>query len=459
MARLDDRLAPPDIRRSADLTDNEQQPLIKTDSHSNNDDAQAQAPHGSKSAFRPSSAVTACFALNILLEVGLYLIAIPMNQVLEGIICHNVSPAAPGPSDARCKDTTVQSELSFIRGWQVTFDTIPGLVTAVPYGIMADAYGRELVLGLSVLGGAMAGSFTVLVCSLPSVFSPRLVWLGSAFALVGGGAPVFNAVTFAIVSGVVSERKRSVVFLYIAAAVLGSQLVASPLVYVLINVDTWLPVYCGLGCLWLATAVAFSIPRMMLASSPALEHVKTEEAQESRAQAQPARYHRLMGVAKAAVWFARGNVLVVVLLLTFLVTSLGRLAQEIILQYITKRYGWSWSEVSISISPCHLCVLHAGLVLSLHAFFTLTLLTVILPVASQALARKTTLATQSRTLWLARISVSMSTLGAFTMGLSETVGLMAVGLALFALGMATPPFSGAYSRQLLTSVTSIPCIL
>lgn len=163
MARFDDRLAPPDIRHSADLTDNEQQPLIQTDSHSNNDDA--LAPHGSKSAFRPSSAVTACFALNILLEIGLYLIAIPMNQVLEGIICHNVSPAAPGPSDARCKDTTVQSELSFIRGWQVTFDTIPGLVTAVPYGIMADAYGRELVLGLSVLGGALAGSFTVLVCA------------------------------------------------------------------------------------------------------------------------------------------------------------------------------------------------------------------------------------------------------------------------------------------------------
>lgn len=151
---------------------------------------------------------------------------------------------------------------------------------------------------------------------------------------------------------------RSVVFLYIAAAVLGSQLVASPLVYVLINVDTWLPMYCGLGCLWLATAVAFSIPRMMLATSPVLEHIKTEEAQENRAQAQTARRHRLMGVAKAVVWFARGNILVVVLLLTFLVTSLGRLAQEIILQYITKRYGWSWSEVSISISSCHLCVLH-----------------------------------------------------------------------------------------------------
>lgn len=155
----------------------------------------------------------------------------------------------------------------------------------------------------------------------------------------------------------VAKLCRSLVFIYIAAAVLGSQLVASPLVYVLINVDTWLPVYCGLGCLWLATAVAFSIPRMMLAKIPVLEHVKTEEAQESRAQAQTALHHRLMGVAKAAVWFARGNVLVVVLLLTFLVTSLGRLAQEIILQYITKRYGWSWSEVSISISPCHLCVL------------------------------------------------------------------------------------------------------
>jgi hypothetical protein len=76
------------------------------------------------------------------------------------------------------------------------------------------------------------------------------------------------------------------------------------------------------------------------------------------------------------------------------------------------------------------------------------LLTVILPVASQTLARKTSLSTQSRNLWLARISVFMSTFGSFTIGLSETEGLMYVGLGFFALGYGYPPLI----RSLLASI-------
>lgn len=76
------------------------------------------------------------------------------------------------------------------------------------------------------------------------------------------------------------------------------------------------------------------------------------------------------------------------------------------------------------------------------------LLTVILPIASQTLARKTSLSTQSRNLWLARISVLMSTFGSFTIGLSETEGLIYVGLGLFALGYGYPPLI----RGLLASI-------
>jgi hypothetical protein len=36
---------------------------------------------------------------------------------------------------------------------------------------------------------------------------------------------------------------------------------------------------------------------------------------------------------------------VALLLFTFLLTTLGRMAQEILLQYVTNRYGWSWAQV------------------------------------------------------------------------------------------------------------------
>lgn len=57
---------------------------------------------------------------------------------------------------------------------------------------------------------------------------------------------------------------------------------------------------------------------------------------------------QLMTIGTAAMWFARGNILVTILFLTFLVTTLGRLVQDVLLQYITMRYGWTWAQVSIS---------------------------------------------------------------------------------------------------------------
>jgi hypothetical protein len=95
---------------------------------------------------------------------------------------------------------------------------------------MADKLGREFVYGLSVLSGALTSTFNVLVCAsssflsycygifsydlpetlgtLPNVFPPRMIWFSSVFGFIGGGATVFNAITFAILSSVVGEKQR-----------------------------------------------------------------------------------------------------------------------------------------------------------------------------------------------------------------------------------------------------------
>jgi hypothetical protein len=102
--------------------------------------------------------------------------------------------------------------------------------------------------------------------------------------------------------------------------------------------------FCGLGCLWLATVLAIVLPsafsekRCEQHSGTTLPN-KTESPMTVREQ--------LMAIGTATMWFARGNILVMILLLTFLVTTLGRLAQDILLQYITKRYGWSWAQATI----------------------------------------------------------------------------------------------------------------
>lgn len=106
-----------------------------------------------------------CIILLVLIEFGAYLATIPLNQVLEENICQRLHlGVALAPNDPACKDKSVQSELSLIRGWQSTFDFIPGLLVAVPYGILADKVGRGFVLTLSSLGITLSFGFYVFVC-------------------------------------------------------------------------------------------------------------------------------------------------------------------------------------------------------------------------------------------------------------------------------------------------------
>lgn len=109
--------------------------------------------------------LSVCVCLLVLVELGAYLATIPLNQVLEQNICQRLHPGiALVPNDPICKENSVQSELSVIRGWQSTFDLIPGLLVAVPYGILADKVGREFVLFLASLGITLSSGFYILIC-------------------------------------------------------------------------------------------------------------------------------------------------------------------------------------------------------------------------------------------------------------------------------------------------------
>ena len=84
----------------------------------------------------------------------------PHVRIMEAVICYRyfetvdpsklllsrnqVGPGAiGGVAEIWCKADDVQSELAMLRGWQATFDGLPGLLLALPVGWAADKYGRK----------------------------------------------------------------------------------------------------------------------------------------------------------------------------------------------------------------------------------------------------------------------------------------------------------------------------
>lgn len=156
----------------APRTTSERRPLLQP---IDDDEAPAASASASASApqqrgqLAPSQRVTIavlCILVIALLDIGAGLVTVPLSQLQEGIICRDIYPDVGDSSrDPRCKNEDVQSELSMLQGWDVTFSLIPGLLTSVLYGLAADKYGRRAVLCLSLLGIALAQSLYLIICT------------------------------------------------------------------------------------------------------------------------------------------------------------------------------------------------------------------------------------------------------------------------------------------------------
>lgn len=94
-------------------------------------------------------------------------------RLIEDIVCRayfestttiGVDLSNPIP-EHQCKEAPgVQAEVAFIRGIDTMLSVIPSLFLAVPYGIVADKYGRKIVIFLAAFGIMMSSTFGLFVC-------------------------------------------------------------------------------------------------------------------------------------------------------------------------------------------------------------------------------------------------------------------------------------------------------
>ncbi|KAH6646789.1 major facilitator superfamily domain-containing protein [Truncatella angustata] len=400
----------------------EQRPLLESSDLS----GPRAPPHQHNDSTRRAFLTAVLCALIIFVySLGSATMLTPMSKIFEDIICHNHARRQPQAHHAlgedRCKAPDVQSELASLQAWSATLEYIPGLLVAVPYGTIADRFGHKLVLSLSSTGVMLQMLAQIIICAFPDTLPLQLIWVTPVLGLIGGGTAVLISMIYAVANDNIPDSQRSTAFFYIGASAQLGQLLSSPIAYITMRRDVWLPVCLGFGLFVLATTLCMLIP------SNAPELVRQSQRSVSPSACNAESIHRSSSWARnliiksgaALKWIAYDNRPVGYMLTSLLVTVTAKYAAALELQYITKRYDWSWEE--------------AGLVVSARPITSLLLLTIVLPALGSMLLQRG-FTPLSKDLSMARLSVFIFGIGSLLLGLAETRVLASVGIILMACG-------------------------
>lgn len=134
-----------------------------------------------------------------------------------------------------------------------------------------------------------------------------------------------------------------------------AELVSNPLGGFLLNINPWLSLIVGNICMILAFSGFYFLPETLVVrrwhdaktGRPSLS--PSLATQDDGSLKRKSRVQFIVDAGQAQlrqVWdFLITNKRIAILILPFVCVSLGRYIQELLLQYATKRYGWSWSKV------------------------------------------------------------------------------------------------------------------
>lgn len=207
---------------------------------------------------------------------------------------------------------------------------------------------------------------------------------------------------------------RASVFFQFNAAFLMADIIASPLSGLIMTRSDWLAMEACTVMLVISLLGTLAMPETMKEPLQAAEGDDTASpsAGDKPASALVNALHTLK-VQLAEVWtFVLGNKRIMLLIMPLCFFVVGGSLVELLLQYATKRYNWSWSR--------------AAYLLTIRSVSTLVLNVAVLPAVSALCLKKFGMSPLSRDFWLSRISGAFVLVGALLIAFSVNPWMLSV---------------------------------
>ncbi|KAK7607373.1 hypothetical protein BKA81DRAFT_303626 [Phyllosticta paracitricarpa] len=382
------------------------------------------------------------------------LFSLPLNRVIESRYCAEYYHS-PSPPEAQCKIDWVQRRLAWLQGVIETAVIGVDLGVAVPAAWVGDRWrekgrGRRAVLAANLLGWAGVVVWVVIVGHLEGVLPVSAMAAAPFFALIGGHDCVLNSAVFAIVTDLTDDLylNRTSYIAYITSVNYVVSLFGPSLASAAMTVNLWLPFYLSIGFLISALPVVYFLPldNRKWHDSPAKKASSSSSSSSSDIEAapllpspfpsSPSPSSPPLPLKTRLTHLIQQRPRFLLLLASFLLTSLASSNTHLLPQYMSARYARSFASV--------------GPLLSLKAATNIVLLTLVVPIGMRDdgggdEANNNTHTSQPIGLNIdaALLSLLISVCGACSIAAAPSVPILVAALLLYALGSALPVFTMA----------------
>ncbi|KAH7166369.1 major facilitator superfamily domain-containing protein [Dactylonectria macrodidyma] len=382
-----------------------------------------------------------CVQFLFIVEFSMFIMEPPLQQIMEDFVCHaRYSDHRTGVTqtpDERCKDADVQGTLAMARSWMMWVGMLVPLLVQIPYGIVADRYGRRPVLFLGLFGLVLGTAWYMIVLYHPDAFSIWHLLLGSIPTLIGGGGSVVTAMVWTILSDSIPAARRTSLFYQLHAMMLILSAAFRPVAAWLLSIDPWLPMWIGLAALVVSMFSTLLIPETLHLHKLADEERRRMDRVNGHLADDGELLKAKQSVIQTAwsttrkdfsrIWhFMANSKHIILLIVAYGLCYPINIAFEMnMLQYVTKRFNWDWST--------------ATYFTTISKVTSVIVLLVLLPLLSIFITKRYQLEILTRDLYLSRGSILFITAGNMFTAVAAAPWMLVISLIVLSLGNGFQP--------------------